>query len=176
MGASASASPLGEGLRSSIAGGTNGAGGALSAEHSISWSFLDENGVHEVELFHGTADCLLFVFENCRIIDYSDQFGTIHCACFESAPARGVWHADALAGTRRALLNGCIVGASKSFSPFEAGDVYTFQAGRHRCTVHAKPDAGQFHYSMSVDGVAIAEFNQRLWSHCTRWFFNIDQV
>jgi hypothetical protein len=29
---------------------------------------------------------------------------------------------------------------------------------------------------MSVDGVAIAEFNQRLWSHCTRWFFNIEQV
>lgn len=83
---------------------------------------------------------------------------------------------DALAGTRRALLNGCIVGASANISPLEAGDIYTFQAGRHRCIVHAKPDSGRFHYSMSVDGVAIAEFNQRLWSHCTRWFFNIDQV
>ena len=45
-------------MRSSIA---NGGGSSLSAEHSISWSFLDENGVHEVEIFHGTARvCFLF--------------------------------------------------------------------------------------------------------------------
>ncbi len=68
MGASASASPLGDGLRSSIAGGSNGGGGSLSAEHSISWSFLDENGVHEIEIFHGTAR--VYLYERCGNLGY----------------------------------------------------------------------------------------------------------